>query len=145
MCYKVYVSALKEDLEYNTTVAKHNWYNQKTCEYELNIYEANKITGDFEDTIYVMENDDCFDLVETIETKIPDLSWLFNCSSELQNMVDYNAIVDPKTAKILNNAFATGFRLALRNIEALNIIKMQDIDRGYNQSDQDIYDKHFNQ
>ena len=145
MCYKVYVSALKEDLEYNTTVAKHNWYNQKTCEYELNIYEANKITGDFEDTIYVMENDDCFDLVETIETKIPDLSWLFNCSSELQNMVDYNAIVDPKTAKILNNAFAIGFRLALRNIEALNIIKMQDIDRGYNQSDQDIYDKHFNQ
>jgi hypothetical protein len=82
--------------------------------------------------------------VEKIETKIPDLSWLFNCSSELQNMVDYNSIVsNPKIANMLNLAFANGFRLALRNIETLNLIELQDIDRGYNQSDQDIYDKHF--
>lgn len=147
-CYKVYVSALKEDLEYNTTIAEHKWYNNKTGEYELNIFEFNedkiKPNGCFEDTIYVMENDDCFDIVEKIETKIPDLSWLFNCSSELQNMVDYNSIVsNPKIANMLNLAFANGFRLALRNIETLNLIELQDIDRGYNQSDQDIYDKHF--
>lgn len=145
-CYKVYVSALKEDLEYNKSVSISNWRNFKNDQYELNFYEVNNITGDFEDTIYVMENDDCFDMVETIDTKIPDLSWLFNCSTELKNMVDYNAIIDDhKIANIINNAFVAGFRLALRNIEALNIIKIQDIDRGYNQSDQNIYDKHFNQ
>lgn len=149
-CYKVYVTALKEDLEYNTTVAEHIWYNRKSGEYDLNFFEFNedkiKPNGCFEDTIFVMENDDCFDLIEDEKSKIPDLSWLWNCSSELKNLVDYNSLInDPKVANALNRAYALGFRFAMRNIEALNLIELQDIDRGYNQSDQDIYDKHFNQ
>ena len=145
-CYKLYVTALKEDLIYNTSISIHNWRNPKNDQYELSLYEANNITGDFEDTIYVMEDDDCFDLIEDDKTKIPDLSWLFNCSTELKNLVDYNAIVgDPKIANMLNEAFANGFRTALRNVEELNLIEMQEIGRGYNQSDQDIYDKSFNQ
>jgi hypothetical protein len=143
-CYKVYVSALKEDLDYNTSVSIPNWRNPKNGDYELNFYEVNDITDDYDDIIYVMENDDCFDLVENFETKIPDLSWLFICSTQLQNMVDYNTTVDdPKIANMLNLAFANGFRLALRNLETLNLIEMQDIERGYMLPDQDIYDKHF--
>ena len=88
-CYKVYVSALKEDLEYNTSISIHDWRNPKNDQYELNFYEVNKITGDFEDTIYVMENDDCFDLVEpklTIDSKMV---------SDIEKLIDGVLLVSP--------------------------------------------------
>lgn len=89
-CYKLYVSALKEDLEYNTSISIRNWRNPKNDQYELNFYEVNKITGDFEDTIYVMENDDCFDLVEskvTIDSKMV---------SDIEKLIDTVLSVPPK-------------------------------------------------
>ena len=94
-CYKVYVSALKEDLEYNTSISIHDWRNPKNDQYELNFYEVNKITGDFEETIYVMENDDCFDLVEpklTIDSKmVSDIEKLIDgvMSVAVQTTGDY--------------------------------------------------------
>lgn len=66
ICYKVYVTALNEDLEYNKSIAISDWYNSKTKQYDLNYYESNEpnAEGNYEDTIFVMENDDCFDLCD---------------------------------------------------------------------------------
>lgn len=66
ICYKVNVSALKEDLEYNKSVASQDWFNSKTKKFDLNYYDVHKPdeNGNYEDTIFVMENDDCFDLCD---------------------------------------------------------------------------------
>jgi hypothetical protein len=71
--YKVYVTALGSDLEYNKSIASRNWMNLENKNYELDIFEfyedVIKPNGDFKTSIFVMGNDDCFDLVD--ELKIP--------------------------------------------------------------------------
>jgi hypothetical protein len=74
--YKVYVTALGSDLEYNKSIASRNWMNLENKNYELDIFEfyedVIKPNGDFKTSIFVMGNDDCFDLVD--ELKIPKYS-----------------------------------------------------------------------
>jgi hypothetical protein len=74
--YKVYVTALGSDLEYNKSIASRNWMNFKTNNFELDIFEFHKDdmkpNGDFNTSIFVMGDDDCFDLVD--ELKIPKYS-----------------------------------------------------------------------
>jgi hypothetical protein len=74
--YKVYVTALGSDLEYNKSIASRNWMNLENKNYELDIFEfyENVIgpNGDFDTSIFVMGDDDCFDLVD--ELKVPKYS-----------------------------------------------------------------------
>ena len=67
-CYKILVTALKEDLEHNRKVATLEWLNKKTGEYDVSYYEYNtpNSNGDYDDVIFVMEDDDCFDLVDSV-------------------------------------------------------------------------------
>jgi hypothetical protein len=57
---------LKEDYEHNRRIAIPNWFNPNSDQYDSCYYDVNKQNsqGDYDDTIYVMDNDDCFDLVE---------------------------------------------------------------------------------
>lgn len=66
-CYEVWVTSLKEDMEHNVRISIPDWRNPKTGKYDLTYYEANKpnSNGDYDTTIFVMEEDDCFDLVES--------------------------------------------------------------------------------
>lgn len=66
-CYKAWVSALKEDMVHNRRVAIPDWRNSKTDRYDQTYYESNKPNpdGDYDTTVFVMEEDDCFDLVES--------------------------------------------------------------------------------
>ena len=63
--YKVYVTALGSDLEYNKSVASRNWKNLESGNYELDIFEfyGIKPNGDFKTSIFVMDTDDCFDII----------------------------------------------------------------------------------
>jgi uncharacterized protein YkuJ len=74
--FEVGVTVLKADLEYNKSIALRDWTNPETGNYDLNIYEVSTknfdSNGNFIDTIFVMETDDCFDLVD--ELKIPKYS-----------------------------------------------------------------------
>ena len=67
-CYKILVTVLKEDLEHNRKVATLEWRNKKTGEYDVSYYEYNtpNSNGDYDDVIFVMEDDDCFDLVDSV-------------------------------------------------------------------------------
>jgi len=74
--YEVSVTALGSDLEYNKSICERNWMNFKTNNFELDIFEFHKDdmkpNGDFNTSIFVMGDDDCFDLVD--ELKIPKYS-----------------------------------------------------------------------
>lgn len=86
-------------------------------------------------------------------TKNTDLSWLWHCTSNTDNMMDYGEfITDTKNTKLspaiieaLNKAYVTGFRSAMRKVEDLNIITMDDIDRKPSESDQNTWDELFNE
>jgi hypothetical protein len=75
-CYRVEVTALGSDLEHNKSISVKNWRDFKTNEYNLDIFEFHKDdikpNGDFNTSIFVMEYDDCFDLVD--ELKVPKYS-----------------------------------------------------------------------
>jgi hypothetical protein len=71
-CYKVSVTALKEDMEHNRAISIPDWRNPDGSGYNLTFFEANigmiNSDGNVNDTIYVMEDDDCFDLVDDDKT-----------------------------------------------------------------------------
>jgi hypothetical protein len=74
-----------------------------------------------------------------------DLSWMWHCSDNPKNVLDYSELVDdPKIAKALTVAAAMGFRSAMRKMEDLNLIEMGDIDRSPKHSDQETWDVSFN-
>jgi len=66
-CYKVFVTALAKDMEYNRSVALPDWLdssgNPTKTFYDVN-HKFMDQWGNLNDVIYVMENDDCFDLPE---------------------------------------------------------------------------------
>jgi hypothetical protein len=72
-CYRVEVTALGSDLEHNKSICERNWMNFKPNNFELDIFEFHKDdmkpNGDFNTSIFVMGDDDCFDLVD--ELKVP--------------------------------------------------------------------------
>jgi hypothetical protein len=74
--YEVSVTALGSDLEYNKSICERNWMNFKTNNFELDIFEFHKDdmkpNGNFNTSIFVMGDDDCFDLVD--ELKAPKYS-----------------------------------------------------------------------
>lgn len=73
-CYKINVTVLKSDIDHNKSISIRNWKNFDTGNFELDIFEARKemfdSNGNFHDTIFVMEVDDCFDLVDDNKTLI---------------------------------------------------------------------------
>jgi hypothetical protein len=74
-----------------------------------------------------------------------DLSWMWHCSDNPKNVLDYSELVDDsKIAKALTVAAAMGFRSAMRKMEDLNLIEMGDIDRSPKHSDQETWDASFN-
>lgn len=74
-----------------------------------------------------------------------DLSWMWHCSDNPKNVLDYSELVDnPKIAKALTVAAAMGFRTAMRKMEELNLIEMGDIDRSPKHSDQSKWNTSFN-
>ena len=71
-----------------------------------------------------------------------DLSWMWHCSDDPKNVLDYSELVqDQKIAAALTKAAATGFRLALRRLEDMELIAMGDIDRNPKHSDQEKWDE----
>lgn len=76
-----------------------------------------------------------------------DLSWMWHCScssNPKRNVLDYSFFVDDNaTASSLTIASEGGFRLALRKMEDLGLITMNDIDRKPNDSDQKKWDETF--
>jgi hypothetical protein len=87
--YKLCVSALKEDMEHNVSVAKHDWFGLDKNP-TLNIYEANgnmvDSQGNYNDTIYVMDFDDCFDEVE--DDSLTYKEYRFESNPKEKEMVD---------------------------------------------------------
>jgi hypothetical protein len=66
-CFKVWVTALAKDMEHNKSVAERNWLDNNTGRFDIDIFEANKkdidTNGNFRDVIFVMDTDDCFDII----------------------------------------------------------------------------------
>jgi len=87
--YKLWVSALKEDEQHNISVALCDWFDSNSNA-TLNIYEANKnmcdSQGNYNDTIYVMEFEDCFDEVE--DDSLTHKEYRFESNPKEKEMVD---------------------------------------------------------
>ena len=76
--------------------------------------------------------------------KKPDLSWMWQCSNNPENMLDFSDLTNNKgMLTILNNASAMGFRLAMQRMVDLGLIEMKDIDREFKEDDQIIWDDNF--
>ncbi len=72
-CYKVWVTALAKDMEHNKTIAERNWLDSSTGLFNIDIYESNKkqfdLKGNFNDVIFVMDRDDCFDIISEYDER----------------------------------------------------------------------------
>lgn len=81
----------------------------------------------------------------TKELPEKDLSWMWHCSSTPDNVLDYSHLTDvsDKITPALTKAAAHGFRLAMRRMEELGLIDMNDIDRKPNEIDQKTWDEKF--
>lgn len=85
-CYKVFVTALAEDMKYNRSIAIPDWFDDNhkpTLTYFDAMKKAFDQWGNLNDVIYVMENDDCFDLIENddntrVQFAIDELNKLSN-------------------------------------------------------------------
>lgn len=72
-CYKVAITLLNEDMDYNQSIASSDWFDKhgNAC---LNYYQVSlnekQLNGDYKSFIYVMSNDDVFDLVEEKENVV---------------------------------------------------------------------------
>lgn len=70
-CYKVWVTALAKDMDYNKSIAQRDWLNRNTNQFELDIFEANPKDidnkGNYKDIIFVMDSDDCFDVITELD------------------------------------------------------------------------------
>lgn len=89
-CYKVDIVLSEKDFKHNVLNSDCTWYDleMKPC---LNYFQANlekrQHGGDYKDSIYVMEDEDCFDLIEEnpniVELILKDLhelrEKLFHC------------------------------------------------------------------
>lgn len=66
VCYVVYVTCLNQDMQHNNSIACRDWYDKEGLpnlsyfEYNIDEKQAN---GDYKSQIYVMSNDDCFDII----------------------------------------------------------------------------------
>lgn len=100
-CYKVFVTMTPEQIEYNKTVALHDWLDEHSNP-TLNIFEAQKnfrgffkSDGSIQDTIFVMESDDFFEL-ESNNTKIytaKEVEELFIEAGNRFGMSSFNAVI----------------------------------------------------
>ncbi len=74
-------------------------------------------------------------------TNKPDLSWMWRVSEDSTKIIDFNDLVkDPKLAQELTNASASGFRFALRKLEELNLITIDDINKVASAADIEKWD-----
>lgn len=78
-------------------------------------------------------------------SKEKDFLWMWHCSDNPDNIIlDYSKLLDDKKlSELLNKNVAIGFRTALRKMEELNLIEMQDIDRKPNDGDQEKWNEFF--
>lgn len=82
---------------------------------------------------------------EEDKENVPDVSFMWHCSEEKSNIIDYEKMdINPSVALIANKAAQYGFRHALRKLEQLGIIKMDDIDRSLKIDDQLMWDNMLN-
>ena len=72
-CYKVVITLLNEDMDYNQSITSSDWFDKdgNAC---LNYYQVSlnekQPNGDYKSFIYVMSNDDVFDLIEEKENVV---------------------------------------------------------------------------
>jgi hypothetical protein len=98
------VTALGSDLEYNKSVASRNWKNLESGNYELDIFEfyGIKPNGDFKTSIFVMDTDDCFDIItEYDEPKFSINGVIIETNTTIDNNTD--AKVETLLRELLEN------------------------------------------
>lgn len=79
-----------------------------------------------------------------MNSDIIDLSWMWHCSENPSNIIDYSKLnTDTTLSKTANFAASMGFRSALRRLEELQLITLADIDRHPNDEDQKKWDELF--
>lgn len=72
-CYKVAITLLNEDMDYNQSIASSDWFDNdgNAC---LNYYQVSlnekQLNGDYKSVIFVMGDDDVFNLVEEKENVV---------------------------------------------------------------------------
>ena len=110
--YQIYVTVLPEDIPYNKSVAQRNWYdkNGKPC---LDYFESmeqfyKQADGSYKDSIFVMENDDFFELVpEKTSEEIKEvlkLAYLWGRDNgEGRSEKNFNDMLETSWAKKLLN------------------------------------------
>jgi hypothetical protein len=69
----------------------------------------------------------------------PDVSWLWHMANT-EPILTFSEVKSPEQAKELSSATSLGYRLALRDLEELGLIKMDDLDRSPNSSDREKWD-----
>lgn len=76
ICYRVQVTLLASDYEHNKSVAIRDWRNPNSDEFNADYFVANiqkkQSNGDYWDIIYVMEDDDAFDLINSVNENKTD-------------------------------------------------------------------------
>lgn len=98
-CFKVWVTALAKDMEHNKSVAERNWFDDNTGYFDIDIFEANKkdidSNGDYKDLIFVMDIDDCFDIItEYDEPKysINDMLLVIQCIAPTFKLINKDTV-----------------------------------------------------
>lgn len=76
--------------------------------------------------------------------ELVDLSWMWHCTSDPKNVIDYNYLVeDIRMAKPMNHAAAQGARGILNKLSDLELFTLNDINRSPNKADQEMWDATF--
>jgi hypothetical protein len=85
-CFSVKITLLAEDYKYNKSIASTGWYNGENGKYDLDFFEYNKIkpNTDYKEEIFVMEHDDCFDLIEPENDNTELIDLLGECKLQLE-------------------------------------------------------------
>lgn len=76
--------------------------------------------------------------------ELVDLSWVWHCTSDPKNVLDYYFLVEDKImANALNHATAQGARGMLNKLSDLGLFELGDINRSPNKADQEMWDATF--
>jgi len=132
----------------NIENAAEKWYEGMSKEEWIEMekkhgYYGHDIGTTKEDIVNIYKSE--FSTKITKQSPKNDLSWMWHCSSTPDNVLDYSHLTDvsDKITPALTKAAAHGFRLAMRRMEELGLIDMNDIDRKPNEIDQKTWDEKF--
>ena len=113
-------------MEHNKSISKSDWFNKETKNYDCDYFDCvynqkeKQDNGDFKSTIYVMEDDDCFDLLSSNNDK-------FKYSIEILNEIKKELI---NSLGIANNGsdWTIGYNEATMSIISGIDFKIKDIE-----------------